>query len=338
MAPFLGDDPFLPVMEAALGTPEGGSPTLLLDDRELGEPGSPWSSLAAEHLDCLTDRSRLRAFTRSCGLPTPEGMTASALDQLGTWIMRRQKFPLALKSCRNASNGAGIFRLEGFRELTGFYEKIQAFEPGPVLLEEWIEARALIEVSVAGSGTTMMTQVGLDRTLSARWAWRMFPLKLPQAYKPGVEAILTAFAPMLSRKGTLLRFTIALAPDGKAVLIAVSGSANRMEYYPGWCEAAGLPPLATCLATAPTPQTARPIQAFGRLQFFRGPEKTSRYPAQPPAKSKPLGLSAYATAGRYAAALLAGADPNALSQNGKILARLLEEELPVTAKTGTGSR
>lgn len=327
MAHFSGDDPFLPVMQAAMGSDDGEELLLPLDDRELGEPGSPWCSLPSELLACLTDRARLRAFMRDNSLPTPEGLAAPSFEALSAWIIRRQKFPLALKSCRNASNGAGIFRMEGFRELTGFYDKIQAYETGPVIVEEWIEARALIEVTVTGGGTTLMTQVGLERTLSARWAWRMFPLRLPQSYKAGVEAILTAFAPLLNRKGTLLRFTIALASEGRAILLAISGSANRMEYYPGWCESAGVLPLARFLTKASPPQPGNQSATFGRIQFFRGPDKASRFPGQLPGKALKLGVAAYATAGRYAAALLAGPDPNALSQNGKILTRLLEEEL-----------
>lgn len=326
MAHFSGDDPFLPVMQAALGTDEGEE-TLLLDDRELGEPGSPWLSLPGDLLACMTDRSRLREFTRSKGLPTPEGVSAATFDQLSAWIVRRQKFPLALKSCRNASNGAGIFRLEGFRELTGFYDKIQAFEAGPVLVEEWVEPRALIEVSVAGSGLTLMTQVGLDRTLSARWAWRMLPLRLPQAYRSEVESILTAFAPILNRKGTLVRFTIALTADRHAILLAVSGSANRIEYYPGWCEAAGVLPQVRYLSKAAVPQPGKTSSTLGRLQFFRSPDKASRFPEKIPVQAAKLGVAAYAAVGRYAAAMLTGEDPNALSQNGKILTRLVEEEL-----------
>lgn len=324
MVHFTGDDPFLPVMQAAMG--DGGEETFLLDDRETGETGSPWLSLGGDLLACLTDRSRLRAFTRSKNLPTPEGTVAATFDQLSAWIVRRQTFPMALKSCRNASNGAGIFRMEGFRELTGFYEKIQAFEAGPVLVEEWIEPRALIEVSVAGSGLTLMTQVGLDRTLSARWSWRMFPLRLPQAYKTGVENILTAFAPLLNRKGTLLRFTIALTDDKRAVLLSVSGCANRIEYYPGWCEATGVQPLARHLSIPPTPTPAKTAGIIGRLQFFRNQDKASRFPESLPAPAAKIGVNRYASIGRYAAALLTGPDPNVLSQNGKILARLLEEE------------
>ncbi|HOT29638.1 MAG TPA: hypothetical protein PLU72_15795 [Candidatus Ozemobacteraceae bacterium] len=324
MAHFTGDDPFLPVMQAAMG--DDGEETLLLDDRETGEPGSPWLSLGGDLLACLTDRSSLRAFTRSKNLPTPEGAAAATFDQLSAWIVRRQKFPLALKSCRNASNGAGIFRMEGFRELTGFYEKIQAFEAGPVLVEEWIEPRALIEVSVAGSGLTLMTQVGLDRTLSARWSWRMFPLRLPQAYKAGVENILTAFAPMLNRKGTLLRFTIALTEDKRAVLLSVSCCANRIEYYPGWCESAGVQPLARHLFTPPAPAPVKPPEVIGRLQFFRNPDKTSRFPETLPASAAKIGTNRYASVGRYAAALLTGTDPNALSRDGKILSQIIDEE------------
>ncbi len=322
MVHFTGDDPFLSVMQASMG--DGGEETLMLDDRETSEPGSPWLSLGDDLLACLTDRSRLRAFTRSKNLPTPEGTAAATFDQLSTWIVRRQRFPLALKSCRNASNGAGIFRMEGFRELTGFYEKIQAFEAGPVLVEEWIEPRALIEVSVAGSGLTLMAQVGLDRTLSARWSWRMFPLRLPQAYKAGVENILTAFTPFLNRKGTLLRFTIALTDDKRAVLLSVSGCANRLEYYPGWCEAAGVQPLARHLFTPPAP--AKPSGIIGRLQFFRNPDKASRFPTELPAAAAKMGVRTYAAVGRYAAALLAGADPNALSRGGKILSQIIDEE------------
>ncbi len=332
MVHFMGDDPFLPVMQAALGN--DGEETLLLDDRELGDAGSPWLSLGGDLLACLTDRSSLRAFARSKNLASPEGTTAATFDQLSAWIVRRQKFPLALKSCRNASNGAGIFRMEGFRELTGFYEKIQAFEAGPVLVEEWIEPRALVEVSVAGSGLTLMSQVGLDRTLSARWSWRMFPLRLPQIYKAGVENILTAFAPLLNRKGTLLRFTIALTDDKRAVLLSVSGCANRIEYYPGWCEATGVQPLAKHLSIPPVPAPAKASGKIGRLQFFRNQDKASRFPESLPAPATQVGVNRYASVGRYAAALLAGADPNALSQNGKILTRLLEEE---RVSTGEGT-
>lgn len=376
MLSFAGSDPFKTTMEASLRNAlatknalELPFSVLPLDDRELCIEGSPWKSVDKKLLLLVTDRSALRRHCRDAGLIVPAGVEGMELESLARWAMQFRRFPLALKSCRNGSGGRGVYRLEGFRELTTFFERLRNKdeEAGPLRIEEWIEAKALIELTVGTDGFRMTSQIGREPNLTGRTAWRMYPVNVPAPLRPGMEKILEAFSALLSRgKGQVLRFTIALTGK-EVVLLSLNAGFNRLEYLPDWAaesQEAGKDASFWQLLGQPMQQQLHPSDSqtlntaqtsvlsssqdrrnlsptnfikeksdFSpgeklRLQFFRRSNKDEAFPSTLPKPAKALPIRRYAASGRRAVALLAGEDASALNRSAKLLQTLLAAEDP----------
>lgn len=333
MLSLIGNDPCKVLMEAAIAAEEAARPDVLtpetstsvgipLQDRDLEHPDSLWHHADKDLLRLVTDRAALRAHCRKAGLVTPDGIEADSMEALARWAITRNHFPLALKTCRNQGNGRGTYRLEGFRELSGFFEKLQEIDPGPLRLEDWIDAKAHLELTMGPGTFQLTTQVGLERNLTGRTEWRLFPVALPAIYRPQVEAILGAFATFLPTGPRLLRLTIALT-EKQAILLSVNAGFNRLEYYPGWL---GQNRVATPIGIL-AGNDAPPLPTGGRekfrLQFFRKSAKDAPWPVQLPATAASLPIVKYAGVGKFAAALLAGEDQAVLSRAARTLQTLL---------------
>ena len=332
MISLLGKDPYKPLMETALSEleiaslgpaiPATASAGVPLQDNDLVQPGSLWQESDPVLLRLVTDRAALRSHCRQAGLAVPDGIEADSMEALARWAITHNRFPLALKSCWNQSNGRGTYRLEGFRELSGFFDKIHEIDPGPMRLEDWIDAKAQIEITMGPASFQLTAQVGLERNLTGRTEWRLFPVSLPALYRPQVEAILGAFAKFMPTGKRLLRFTIALT-ERQALLLSLNAGFNRLEYYPGWL---GANPVATPMGIL-SGQEVPPLPASGkekfRLQFFRKAPKDGPWPDALPGTTSSLPIVRYAGIGKFAAALMAGEDVAALDRAARTLKTLL---------------
>ncbi|NLI75836.1 MAG: ATP-grasp domain-containing protein [Candidatus Riflebacteria bacterium] len=316
--------PALANVPAATSAGNGG-PGLVLDDRLLAEPGGPGDRLPPDLRRLIVDRGALREHLAGQGLPTPRWARARTFEEASRQVIAGNRFPLAIKSARNGMEGQGVFRLEAFRELPKFIERLHGAAPdADLIIEDWIQVQATVEVTVGAAGNRLYAQKSLEKSLAATTAWRLFPVKPPPELIRGTDRILAALPGLGTAPGSLCRLTIGLA--GKdCFLLALSGAANRLEYFPGWCEKAGVMPTVGEAAAPPatTVQGPGPTR-WGRLQFLRRPSRQPPFPsALPP--GCPAAVTRYFAAGRQAVALLSGPDPKALMQQATLLVRLLEE-------------
>ncbi|MBF0498645.1 MAG: hypothetical protein HQM09_00815 [Candidatus Riflebacteria bacterium] len=357
MLSFAGSDPFKTAMEASLQSimPTDYAVTLPfsvlpLDDRELGIDGSPWKSADPAIMSLLTDRAAMRRYCRESGLIVPAGVEAMDLEGLARWAMQFRRFPLTLKACRNGSGGRGVYRLEGFRELNTYFDHLREKdgEKGLLRIEEWVEPKAMIELTVGPDDYRMTSQIGREPNLTCRTAWRIYPVNIPASLRPGVETILKAFAAFQPLpKGCLLRFTIALTAKD-AVLISLNAGFNRLEYLPDWLtgdktestdaalmrlfrqpSAANIPDSIRCMEGAScktSPGSSSASDQKMRLQFYRRSAKEDAFPVLLPKPAEGLPVKRYASTGRRAVALLAGNDIITLNKSAKLLQTLLATE------------
>lgn len=327
MDPLLGEVWWKPALaDVTAATPAGdGGPGLAFDDRLLAGPGGPGERLPPDLRRLIVDRGALREHLAGQGLPTPRWARARTFEEASRRVIADNRFPLAIKSARNGMAGQGVYRLEAFRELPKFIERLHGADPdADLIIEDWLPVQATVEVTVGPAGNRLFVQKGLEKSLAATTAWRLFPVKPPPDLHRGTDRILAALPGLGATPGFLLRLTIGLAGK-ECYLLALSGAANRLEYFPGWCEGAGVVPMVAGTAGHPAPPVpGSGPHRWGRLQFLR---HTARQPPFPPTLPPgcPAAVARYFAAGRQAVALLAGPEAKDLMQQSTLLMRLLEE-------------
>ena len=88
-------------------------------------------------LDTLKDRFKLREYCVQKNIKTPDYFVSDQFLKISHWAMKKNIFPLCIKSAHNYSHNHLIFVLKAFRELPEFFEHIQAFFPLPLFLPEF---------------------------------------------------------------------------------------------------------------------------------------------------------------------------------------------------------
>ncbi len=296
---------------------------LTFEDRLFSLPEGKDLTCPAAWREPLVDRGILRERMAQAGLPVPRWTRARTFEEASRWVVAGNRFPLAIKSAANGSEGQGVFRLEGFRELSGFFERIKAQAPtADVILEEWVAAKATVEVTMVPGRPLLVAQKGLARSLHAGTAWRIFPVTLPTREAAAVKHLQDTLGLPGSAPFPLLRLTIALTGQD-CILLAISGAVNRPEYHPGWCEAVGLSPILGPDGPPDGVGHSAPAR-WARLQLLGRPSRLPPFPTEAPV-TKEFEVARYFAAGHRAMALLTGKDPAGLAQQAILLARLLEE-------------
>jgi hypothetical protein len=326
MTHLLGQTPWKPLFERAAALLSPDKRGLPLTDGSLADAESVWQGGDPELLSILRSRSALRDFTRSQGWPTPSGTCGSTLESLSAWAFRRNAFPLAMMADANGSDGETVFRLEAFREMTTFWDRLQPSINGPVRIEEWVTAPAVIEVSMAATGSLWCSQVGLERHLRARTDWRMFPATLPPRITKSLGPMIDLLRLRMPREA-ILRLTIALT-EPAPTLLALSGAVNRLEYFPQW---SGLPGHACLLlptgSGVDSSGARQPSPGLCRLQFLRRSKKKAPFPEALPSR-----LAAgregviFTSAGHLAALLTTGRDPRGAAEQARAILMWLNQE------------
>ncbi|HNV71768.1 MAG TPA: hypothetical protein PKO06_18835, partial [Candidatus Ozemobacteraceae bacterium] len=295
-----------------------------LDESVGAELSADCRTRSPELGNLISDRRTFREFARARGLLPLEFWTVETFEQLSAVILKRERFPLCLKSRRNLSGGVGTYRIEGFRELSRFWERLQKVAPGPAIIEDWVNAQVLLEVTLVPDGSMLAVQAGLEQSLTCRTAWRMFPVVIPERWKAGMEKIVAAVKSVGDGWNQPLRLHLGLMPDGQTIPLALNGGLNRPEYLPrwsggGWGGRALVSRWLGALTTAPLSKGQ-----VVRLLQLRRPSRLEAFPDRLPdsVRSQPS-VRDYAAVGRHALVMLIGADPKKLAAEGRAVATLL---------------
>ncbi len=186
----------------------------------------------------FTHRHKLKEFCLKNKIQSPSYFCSDRFDKLAAWAVSRNKFPMVIKTAQNLSDGNGMYILKAFRELPEFHEILASATSGQLLIEEFVQAKGYIEVTVIGGRIALVAQLSFEKSMRLRHSWRAFPVKLPHTILTQVKTIIGKFPLIADLQHTPLRFTFALTSPEITLLSANSGI-NRPEYNPVWTEAAG---------------------------------------------------------------------------------------------------
>jgi len=193
----------------------------------------------SELYQLLSNRVLLREFCQSNQIEQPPYISGQQFDALSAWAVKRNRFPLAMKSAINGSDCDHCYVLKAFRELPEFFDAIKGSLDGPVILEEFISAKSRLEVTCISGLPRLIAQFGLEKSMRMRHSWRVFPIRPPEALVDQICAITARFKGLDSIKDVPIRFSFALNA-GRLMLLSVNSGMNRPEYHPDWCSAAGI--------------------------------------------------------------------------------------------------
>lgn len=200
---------------------------------------TPISLKNSELFQLLGNRVLLREFCRRNQIAQPQYISGQQFDILAAWAVKRNRFPLAMKSAINGSDCDHCYVLKAFRELPEFFDAIQNSLAGPVILEEFISAKSRLEVTCIAGLPRLIAQFGLEKSMRMRHSWRVFPIRPPEALVDQIRSITSRFKGLDQIKDVPIRFSFALH-GGKPMLLSVNTGMNRPEYHPDWCSAAGI--------------------------------------------------------------------------------------------------
>lgn len=187
----------------------------------------------------IASRALFREFCASRQILQPEFIAAAQFDKLAAWAVKRNQFPLAMKSAVNGSDADHCYILKAFRELPEFYDAIASVNQAPVILEEFINAKSRVEVTFVAGLPRIIAQLSLEKSMRMRPIWRVFPIRPPEALVDQLCAIAGKFPGLAALKDVPVRFSFAIR-NAQPVLISLNSGLNRPEYHPDWSHAAGI--------------------------------------------------------------------------------------------------
>lgn len=181
----------------------------------------------------LTSRPGLRDFLKANGFIQPEYLAGEDFAPLTAWAVKRNIFPIMLKSATNEANCHNIFMLKAFRELPAFYEEIRSENSFPIMIESYLTAKASIEVTFFNGDPILIAQVGLEKSMKLAHSWRVFPIKPPAKCLEAIKQTQEIFAELLREKNIPFRITYAFNP-GQTIPLSINAGYNRLEYFEPW--------------------------------------------------------------------------------------------------------
>jgi hypothetical protein len=308
---------FFTSLQKLFSPPTSSAFSLYSSDEFLSQKADTLSEQRKELLATIFDREQFKIFCQRQEIETAAYIADDDFSKLSAWAVARNKFPIALKTCQNSSYSSGIFKLQAFRELPDFFERISTNFPGKLLIEEWVTAQAIIEVTCINGQKVMCTQTGLRKSLAPKPAWRMFPIGLPQAINTNINNTIIKFEKLLSIKDFPIRFSFAITPKGPA-LISINSSHNRPEYYQYWLED-------ICDNDIFSGKPIKPTQKnYLRFQYYFDDE--FRLPQELPVSYKLQTLKKYVASSEAGIALLVHENPKLLLEEAKKLTMLMKKD------------
>lgn len=193
--------------------------------------------------EILDNRHKLRQYCRQEGIATPDFFASNQFLPISHWAMKKNSFPLVLKTSENLSSNRLIFVLRAFRELPEFFEAVQRrINEAEVLIEEFLEPKANIEVTLINKEIKLITQIGFNKSMRLQQKWRAFPIKLPSGILNKIQEIIKHFDEIISLADVPFNFSFAIKGNDP-ILLSINKNPNRLEYLDKWREPGELTPL-----------------------------------------------------------------------------------------------
>ncbi|PKL45234.1 MAG: hypothetical protein CVV41_03845 [Candidatus Riflebacteria bacterium HGW-Riflebacteria-1] len=199
----------------------------------------PEQLLHSELFPLIANRALFRQFCVKNQIAQPAFVSEQQFDKVAAWAVKRNQFPLAIKSATNGSDAHYCYVLKAFRELPEFYEAITSACAGPVVLEEFINAKSRLEITFVAGLPRIISQFSLEKSMKMRPTWRVFPIRPPEALVDDLCAIARKFPGLAGIKEAPVRFSFVLH-NARPMLISINTGLNRPEYHPDWSQAAGI--------------------------------------------------------------------------------------------------
>lgn len=198
--------------------------------------------LKAETLALLQQRDQLRKFLAAAGHRQPDFAKSSEFTGISAWAVKRNQFPVLLKTTANQANNRNGFLLKAFRELPVFFEEIQ--DQHPILIESFFPAKARLEATFFNGKLVLVAQIGMEKSLRYLPAWRAFPVSPPPRCLKEIQKTAELFADLLNLKNLPVRLSFAFNPE-QTTALSINLGFNRHEYFPEYGDYLGRPQVFT---------------------------------------------------------------------------------------------
>ena len=195
-------------------------------------------------LEVLNDRCKLREYCLQNNIKTPDFFASDQFLKISQWAMKKNSFPLCLKTSKNLTKNHFFYILRAYRELPEFFELIQAKNNNEkVIIEEFIEGKAYLEVTLLQKEIRLISQINLNKAMKLQQKWRAFPLRLPNNIFEKIKEITHFFDKLIEENAEEpLRFSFVIK-NAEPILVSINKGNDRLEYLDSWREPAGLPAL-----------------------------------------------------------------------------------------------
>ena len=192
-------------------------------------------------LEVLSDRLKLREYCNQNNIKTPDYFASEQFLKISQWAMKKNTFPLCLKTSKNLTKNHFFYILRAFRELPEFFELIQAKNNNEkVIIEEFIEGKAYLEVTFLDKEIRLISQINLNKAMKLQQKWRAFPIKLPNNIFDKIKDITSFFNQLIEENASEpLRFSFVIK-NAEPILLSINKGNDRLEYMDSWRERAGL--------------------------------------------------------------------------------------------------
>ena len=214
-------------------------------------------------LEVLDDRHKLRLYCTQNNIKTPDYFASDQFAPISLWAMKKNTFPLCLKTSKNLNHNQLIYVLKAFRELPEFFETIQAkSNKSEVLIEEFLEGKARLEVTYFNGQIRLISQISLSQAMKVQTKWRGFPITLPESIYIKIKEIISVFNQITENTEEPVRFSF-VVKNSEPILISINKDNNRLEYHDNWRQQADLEKLSESVYPAKT-------KVISKINIYRG--------------------------------------------------------------------
>lgn len=214
-------------------------------------------------MEVLDDRHKLREYCRQNNLQFPDYAASDQFAKISLWAMKKNAFPMCIKTSKNLTNNKFFYILKAFRELPEFFENIQKENSNcEVLIEEFLEGKARLEVTVLNKKIRMISQICLNKTMKLQHKWRAFPITLPENIANKISVVIKCFNELIASTDEPLSFGF-VVKNGEPVLLSINKNSNRIEFDEDWRKQAELEPLEEAVYPSKS-------KIINKLSIYRG--------------------------------------------------------------------